>query len=122
MQAFKVGKNLPLALQVERGPSVTAGSGALGGTVSATTKSASDFLKPGQTFGSEVKYGYNWNSHERLRMVTLYGRPNAHLDLIVSVARRDSDDFRLPDGELRYLSATARVVCDDTGRPARRYQ
>ncbi|MDP3832425.1 MAG: response regulator [Hydrogenophaga sp.] len=27
--------------------------------------------------------------------------------------------IRLPDGELRYLSATARVVCDDTGRPAR---
>lgn len=95
------------ALQVERGPSVTAGSGALGGTVSATTKSAADFLKPGQTFGSEVKYGYNWNSHERLRMVTLYGRPNAHLDLIVSVARRDSDDFRLPDGEPLELTATA---------------
>ena len=94
------------ALQVERGPSVTAGSGALGGTVSATTKSASDFLKPGQTFGSEVKYGYNWNSHERLRMVTLYGRPNAHLDLIVSVARRDSDDFRLPDGERLVLLIT----------------
>lgn len=95
------------ALQVERGPSVTSGSGALGGTVSATTKSASDFLKPGQTFGSEVKYGYNWNSHERLRMVTIYGRPNAHLDLIVSVARRDSDDFRLPDGEPLDLTATA---------------
>lgn len=95
------------ALQVERGPSVTAGSGALGGTVSATTRSASDFLKPGQTFGSEVKYGYNWNSRERLRMVTVYGRPNAHLDLIVSVARRDSDDFRLPDGERLDLTATA---------------
>ncbi|MDP3289881.1 MAG: TonB-dependent receptor [Methyloversatilis sp.] len=95
------------ALQVERGPSVTAGSGALGGTVSATTKSASDFLKPGQTFGSEVKYGYNWNSRERLRMVTVYGRPNAHLDLIVSVARRDSDDFRLPDGERLDLTATS---------------
>ncbi|WP_439536618.1 TonB-dependent receptor domain-containing protein [Methyloversatilis sp.] len=95
------------ALQVERGPSVTAGSGALGGTVSATTRSASDFLKPGQTFGSEVKYGYNWNSRERLRMVTLYGRPNAHLDLIVSVARRDSDDFRLPDGDRLDLTATS---------------
>jgi hemoglobin/transferrin/lactoferrin receptor protein len=95
------------ALQVERGPSVTAGSGALGGTVSATTKSAADFLKPGQQFGSEMKYGYNWNSHERMRMLTVYGRPNGYFDLIASISRRDSDDFRLPDGDRLDLTASA---------------
>ncbi|WP_430433725.1 TonB-dependent receptor domain-containing protein [Methyloversatilis sp.] len=93
------------AIEIERGPSLKSGSGALGGTISATTKSAADYLRPGERFGSQIKYGYNANSSERLRMVTVYGRPNGYLDLVVSIARRDSDDIRLPDRSRLDLTA-----------------
>ncbi|WP_337236016.1 hypothetical protein, partial [Vibrio cholerae] len=53
-----------------------------------------------------AKLGYNANSHERLRMTTVYGRPNGYLDLVVSVALRDSQDIRLPDGRALELTAT----------------
>lgn len=94
------------ALEIERGPSLKSGSGALGGTVSATTRSAADFLKPGERFGSQLKFGYNANNSERLRMMTVYGRPNGYLDLIASVSYRDSDDVRLPDRSRLDLTAT----------------
>ncbi|MCP2848806.1 TonB-dependent receptor, partial [Salmonella enterica subsp. enterica serovar Typhimurium] len=67
------------AIEIERGPSLKSGSGALGGTISATTKSAADYLRPGERVGGQIKYGYNANSNERLRMVTAYGRPNGYL-------------------------------------------
>lgn len=94
------------AVEIERGPSLKSGSGALGGTVSATTRSAADYLRPGERFGAQAKLGYNANSHERLRMTTVYGRPNGYLDLVVSVALRDSQDIRLPDGRALELTAT----------------
>jgi hemoglobin/transferrin/lactoferrin receptor protein len=94
------------AVEVERGPSVKSGSGALGGTVSATTKSAADYLAPGQRIGSTLKYGYNANNAERLRMLTVYGRPSGYLDLVASIALRDSDDIRLPDRSRLSLTAT----------------
>jgi hemoglobin/transferrin/lactoferrin receptor protein len=94
------------AIEIERGPSLKSGSGALGGTISATTKSAADYLRPGERVGGQIKYGYNANSSERLRMVTVYGRPNGYLDLVASIARRDSDDIRLPDRSRLDLTAT----------------
>jgi hemoglobin/transferrin/lactoferrin receptor protein len=94
------------SLSIERGPSLTSGSGALGGTVSATTKSAADFLKPGQRIGSQLKVGFNANNQERLRMLTVYGRPNGYLDLVASIALRDAQDFRLPDESRLSLTAT----------------
>lgn len=94
------------AIEVERGPSVTSGSGALGGTISATTRSAADFLKPGERIGAMTKLGYNWNNRERLRMVSVFGRPSAQFDLLASVSRRDSGDLRMPDGERLGVSAT----------------
>lgn len=93
------------AVEIERGPSLKSGSGALGGTISATTKSAADYLRPGERIGAQIKYGYNANSSERLRMMTVYGRPNGYLDLVASIARRDSDDIRLPDRSRLELTA-----------------
>lgn len=94
------------ALSVERGPSVTSGSGALGGTISATTKNAADLLAPGQRAGALVKLGFNDNNRERLRMGAAFGRPTDRIELLAAVVRRDSQDLRLPDDSRLVLSAT----------------
>lgn len=94
------------ALSVERGPSVTSGSGALGGTISATTKSAADLLRPGEKAGALVKLGWGENNSERLRMGAVFGRPHERIDLIAAIVKRDSQDIRLPDGSRLPLSAT----------------
>lgn len=94
------------AIKVERGPSVTAGSGALGGSMSATTKSASDFLRPGEHIGALTKVGYGWNNQERLRMVSVFGRPTEQIDLLASVSKRESGDVRQPNGKRVEVSAT----------------
>ncbi len=83
-------------LTVERGPAVTSGSGALGGTISAATKSAMDLLRPGRTYGGMLKLGYNDNNGERLRMLSVYGRPG-DFDIMAAVVRRDSHDLKLAD-------------------------
>ncbi len=93
------------ALSVERGPAVTSGSGALGGTISATTKSAIDLLLPGRSVGAMVKLGFNDNNDERLRLLAVYGRPG-DFDLLAAVVRRDSGDLQLSDGSRLPISAT----------------
>ena len=52
------------------GASSMFGSGALGGVISLETKDASDILKPGETWGSEVNVGFNSQGSEALRSVT----------------------------------------------------
>ncbi len=52
------------------GASSMFGSGALGGVISLETKDASDVLKPGETWGSEVNVGFNSQGSEALRAVT----------------------------------------------------
>ena len=52
------------------GASAMLGSGALGGVISLETKDASDILKPGETWGSEVNVGFNSQGSEALRTVT----------------------------------------------------
>lgn len=94
------------ALSVERGPSVTSGSGALGGTISATTKNASDLLAPGQRAGALVKLGFNENNRERLRMGAVFGRPTDRIELLAAVIGRDSQNLRLPDDSRLVLSST----------------
>lgn len=94
------------ALAVERGPSVQSGSGALGGTISATTKSAADLLRPGERAGALAKLGWGDNNRERLRMLSVFGRPHERIDLMAAIVKRDSQDIRLPDGARLPLSAT----------------
>ncbi|MFT7721325.1 MAG: TonB-dependent receptor [Roseateles sp.] len=94
------------AIAVERGPSVQSGSGALGGTISATTKSAMDLLRPGERAGALLKLGYGENNGERLRMGAVFGRPTERIDLLAAVVKRDSHDIRLPDRTRLPLSAT----------------
>ncbi|MFT3802093.1 MAG: TonB-dependent receptor [Burkholderiaceae bacterium] len=93
------------SITIERGPSVLTGAGAIGGAVIATTKTAADFLRPGERVGGLLKAGYTDNNRERLRMLTAFARPTQRSDLLVSVVRRDSTDIKLADGSR--LAATA---------------
>lgn len=93
-------------IEVERGTSLFAGSGALGGTISATTKSAADLLGRGERWGALAKFGYNDSNHERLRMLSLFGRPHERIDLLVSLTDRESSDLELADKTRLPVSAT----------------
>lgn len=87
------------SIQVQRGPSILLGSGALGGTVSATTKDAADFLAPGVRFGARAKASYATNNDEKLLSLSAYGRPTVGSDALVAYLRRYSNDITLPDGK-----------------------
>lgn len=93
-------------IEVERGPRIASGSGALGGTVSATTKDAADLLGPGRRFGLRANLGYATNNNETLHSLTGYGRPTASSDVLANVLLRSSDNYELPDGEEYRYSAT----------------
>ena len=93
-------------IEVQRGPQITAGSGASGGTVSATTKDAADLLAPGQRFGAQAKAGYATNNNEWMASASAYGRPTAETDVLVNVLKRRSDDYTLPDGTAYRYSST----------------
>ncbi|MDY0746398.1 TonB-dependent receptor plug domain-containing protein [Paucibacter sp. R3-3] len=94
------------SITVERGPSIVSGSGAVGGTIAATTKSAADFLRPGERAGGLVKLGYNDNNNERLTMLTVFGRPTDRIDLLASTVRREAGDFKLANGSRFPASAS----------------
>jgi len=85
-------------LEVERSPSISRGSGALGGSVSARTRDADDLLAAGETLGLFLKSGYSTNDDGRLVSASLYGLPAEHLGLLASATLRNGNDMRLPDG------------------------
>lgn len=86
------------SIEVQRGPQITSGSGALGGTILATTKSAEDFLKPGQHYGGKVKFGYSNNNDEYARSYLVYARPEERVDLLYHYSNRQSNNLTLADG------------------------
>ena len=94
------------SIVVQRGPRIASGSGALGGTVSATTKDARDLLRVGERWGTKAQLGYATNNHEWLSSVTGYGAPTPESGVVLNVLRRASDDIRLADGTVLPLSAT----------------
>ena len=94
------------SIEVQRGPQIASGSGALGGTISATTKSASDLLGPEQRFGARAKAGYATNNYETLSSISAYGRPTGRSDLLVNVLKRDAKDYKLPNGSTYKYSET----------------
>ncbi len=92
-------------VSVTRGPDLLSGAGALGGTVSAVTRDAADFLGPGERFGGRLKYGIGTVNDEILRHGAAYARPVEKVDLLVSATRRTAGDYKLPDGT--YLADSA---------------
>jgi len=93
------------SVEVRRGVQIESGVGALGGTVSAQTKDAADFLRPGQSWGARVRAGYANNNEEQSRHVAMYARPSDRLDLLAALSKRKSHDIALPNGERLALSA-----------------
>lgn len=92
-------------VEVRRGAQIDSGAGALGGTVSATTKDAVDLLRPGERLGARLRWGWGSNNHERHRFAAAYARPG-DWDLVAAQTQRQSSDMRLPDGSTLPLSAT----------------
>jgi hemoglobin/transferrin/lactoferrin receptor protein len=92
------------AIEVQRGPQIQSGSGALGGTISATTKDAADLLDAGERWGLRVKQSRATNNNEDLRSFTAYARPTGNTDILVNTLRRESGDIRLSDGARLPLS------------------
>jgi hemoglobin/transferrin/lactoferrin receptor protein len=84
-------------LSVERSPSLARGSGALGGTVSATTRDPGDLLADDRNLGGFIKSGYSTNNDERLLAASVAGRVG-EFGLLGSWTIRNSNDQRLPDG------------------------
>lgn len=86
------------SIEIQRGPQITSGSGSLGGTIIAQTKSAADFLKPGQTVGAKAKFGYGNNNDEYSRSYMLFARPDERVDILYNYSNRQSNNITLADG------------------------
>jgi hemoglobin/transferrin/lactoferrin receptor protein len=98
-------------ITVTRGPDLLQGAGALGGTVSATTRDAADLLKPGQRYGARLKWATATVNDEISRSGTAFARPTDRIDLLVSATRRGSDEITLADGsKLDQSSGSLRSV------------
>jgi len=85
------------SIEVQRGPQISSGSGALGGTIIAQTKNAADFLRPGQTVGAKAKFGYGNNNDEYSRSYMLYARPHERIDILYNYSNRQSNNITLAD-------------------------
>jgi hemoglobin/transferrin/lactoferrin receptor protein len=85
------------SIEIQRGPQITSGSGALGGTIIAETKNAADFLRPGQKIGAKAKFGYGSNNDEYSRSYMLYARPDERVDILYNYSNRQSNNITLAD-------------------------
>ncbi|MCL1137086.1 TonB-dependent receptor [Shewanella pneumatophori] len=97
--SFFIDPDLIKQVQVIKGAhDVRSGNGGFGGSMYVTSKSAEDFLKPGEHFGARVKAGYSDNDDEKRSLISLYGRVNRHLSAIVNYTYRDANDTTLGKG------------------------
>ena len=85
--------------------SVYYGSGAIGGVVDLTTKSATDFLRPGERFGSTLKYVYDGNDDRRRFYTHSYGLIGDTADVLLSFGLQKSHDYT--DGDNRRVTASS---------------
>jgi hemoglobin/transferrin/lactoferrin receptor protein len=86
-------------VEVSRGAaSLTKGSGALGGVIEMETIDARDLLNPDEMFGFRAKYGHKFNNDADHLTLTAMASPTDFLDILVSGVKRESNDFKIPDG------------------------
>ena len=88
------------SVTVERGPQIASGSGALGGTISAQTRDAADFLRPGERYGLQYRQAYGSNGDAQQYGLLAYGRPLDSLDLLAHTVRKHSDDIVDGNGDV----------------------
>lgn len=93
------------AIEVQRGAQIDS-TGALGGTVRATTRDARDLLRPGQTWGARAKLGWASNNHEQHQFVAVYGRPSEQTDVVWGFSQRKGGNLKLSNGLRLPLSET----------------
>ena len=87
------------AVEVNKGPhSALYGNGAFGGVINLETKDADDLLKPNQTVGAMVKYGFGTNNNMELYSGSVYaGGKDNPFDVVVNINKRRAGNME--DGE-----------------------
>lgn len=103
---FFVDPDLIERLEVRRGASSSIyGSGALGGVVALTTKSARGLLEPGQRFGGRYRIGYQSNGRDRSQSFAVFSA-NDDFDALANLtvggtreAIRDGNGTAIPNTE-----------------------
>lgn len=92
---------------VLRGPgeSLRYSSGAMGGTVEAVTKDASDFLEEGDSFAFRQKFAYESNGEGGLTTSILAFRPTEKLEVLGLLGYRTLGDREDGDGETQVNTA-----------------
>ncbi|WP_299747780.1 TonB-dependent hemoglobin/transferrin/lactoferrin family receptor [uncultured Tateyamaria sp.] len=74
---------------VRGGGSTLFGSGAIGGVIAVETKDAADLLRPGQTTGARLRFGYTDNGEIYSPSTTLYGDYGA-FDVLAFIGGREA--------------------------------
>ncbi len=88
-------------VEVVRGAnSALYGTGGLGGVLEFRTKSASDFLAPGERYGTNISFGGQTGNAELSTSVSLFAQPIDQVELLGSFVLRDSGDITLGGGDV----------------------
>lgn len=96
---FFVDPQLIETVEVVRGAnSALYGTGGLGGVIELRTKSASDFLAPGDQYGFATSFGGQSGNDELSTSVSLFAQPIEQLDVLGSFVYRNSGDISLGGG------------------------
>lgn len=107
---FFLDPDLLRQVDVVRGSnSALHGSGAIGGVVAMETKTASDFLNPGEMMGARAKYGYSSVARENYYSTGVFGRTaDNKVDLLGNFSYRESGTLKQGgnDRELAYSAET----------------
>lgn len=99
--SFFIEPELLKQVTVIRGPVSNAyGSGAIGGVVAFETKSASDFLRSGETWALSEKVRLESNGDGKLSSTTGAYRFNENIDIIGNLVWRDSDEYKDGNGDI----------------------
>ena len=96
---FFIDPSILKSVEVLRGPASSLyGSGGMGGVIEFRTLDAADFLAPDETVGAKVSTGYQTANREILGTFTGFAEPVEGLDIVGSVAKRDSGSIELGNG------------------------
>ncbi len=96
---FFIDPQLIETVEVVRGASSALyGNGGLGGVIEMRTKSASDFLAPGERYGVSTAFGGQTGNEELSASVSLFAQPIDQVELLGSFVVRDSGNIALGGG------------------------